>query len=875
MLAFLRRLFRTEAAPEPGSLVEQLWVADLSAPHAAGGRGAGDRAGRAVARGSRFLEVDEPSHSAFHREDGLALELKRPDLFAWTEAPFYREADFVLHGDFQFGADPPYAACGFLFRYQDEANFYSALVSTKGYLRLDVVFNGSPRSLVAWTELDASAAGGAAEERAAGGERATGAADERATGAEAAASAPDELGDFSLTVIARGSHISILVDEKWAAEAVDETFRQGHVAFAAQRFGGDRAAKLLLRSCMIDSRPVEVEAWYYRWNFYVEPEPRARFRLAQTYHAMGEFLAAAVQLRKIERRRALSPDELFLKAEVALRLELYDEAEAALDACLAAEPDRREALDEKVNLLYLQSRYAELKALLETVLPAMPDNARLAVLSGHARFALGDFIGAAKEYRRAADLDPEQALFRMNEARAWDQAKRRPEAADAYLAAARLFFREDADDDLALALHRLASLRPKSPEVKELRAKTLFRQGKKGEARKLLAELAAAGSQDSAVHYLLGLLLTEEGRRDEALARFERADELESEYALYAFRIAETRFLLGLDCRQAVERALELAPDDGWTLNLAGQAALARGELAEARRLLEAARAALPAAPEPAINLAELESQEGRLEEAIAALAAFPEDAACRNQAGNAYATAALRAEGEESALLVERAAKEYERACRLDGGRCEYQTNLAAAYMRLERYSEAETRIRAALDLGGEPRTYLLAGDLGAVYGDTVRAESAYRLGLELAPEDPSLLLALGRRYLIGRDLPKAQELGRRLEAADAQAASRFRTEIEEATTELLSCASCGRQWRVPKELPAQSGSSIRAMPPDDSPAGACPRCGKVYCIACRKDDLVDNRFTCPECGETLKLSDNRLRWLVREHLRLLRDRA
>jgi predicted RNA-binding Zn-ribbon protein involved in translation (DUF1610 family) len=57
--------------------------------------------------------------------------------------------------------------------------------------------------------------------------------------------------------------------------------------------------------------------------------------------------------------------------------------------------------------------------------------------------------------------------------------------------------------------------------------------------------------------------------------------------------------------------------------------------------------------------------------------------------------------------------------------------------------------------------------------------------------------------------------------------------------------------------------------MPPDESPAGACPRCGNIYCIACRKAELSDSRFTCPDCGEALKLSDNRLRYLVRESIK------
>lgn len=675
-------------------------------------------------------------------------------------------------------------------------------------------------------------------------------------------------------MIARGSHFTVLVDDAWAAETVDETFRLGHIAFAGQNYEDAGPAKMLLRSCLVDSRPVEVEAAYYRWNFYVEPDPLARFRLAGTYFAMGEQLAAAIQLRKIERRRPLGADELFLKAEVAIRLELLDEAHAALDSCLASDPGRREAVEEKANLLYLQSRYGELEAWLETILPSMADNARLADLSGHTRFALGDFEGAALEYKRAADLDPEQALFRMNEARAWDQAGRRGEAAEAYLFAARLFFRQEAEDDLALALHRLSALRPQSQEVRELRAKTLFRQGKKVEAGKLLTDLARKGSGDSAVHYLLGILEAESGKRAEALRRFEHAVELEPEYPLYAFRLAETRFLLGLDCRAALSRALELAPTDGWTLNLAGQAALARGDLAEARLRLENARSALPGAAEPAINLAELESREDRTEAAVAALAAFPDHAACRNEAGNAYAARAQRLEGEEAEGYLERAAREYERACRIDPDTSEYQTNLAAACMRLERYSEAEERIRRALDLGGEPRAYLVAGNLGAVYGDTVRAEAAYRLGLELAPEDPDLLAALGRRYLAGREFGKTEEMRRRLAAADPRAAASFAAEIEEATTETLSCASCGRGWKVPKSLSAQSGSNVRAMPPDDSPAGACPRCGKIYCIACRKSDLVDDRFTCPDCGEGLKLSDNRLRYLVREYLKRARNR-
>lgn len=849
MLEGIRRLFRKkESAPEPGSLVEELWLGSMTDP---------DK--------GRFLEAKEAGYSASYRpDDRLELCLERPGLFAWAEAPLYRHSDFVLEGEFQIEPSSPYSACGFLFRYQDEGNFYALLVSNRGYFRLDAVFNSTPRPLVAWTELP--------------GRESTTAVDE-----------------FSLRLIAHGGHFTVIVDEAWVAEAADESFDRGHLAFAGQRYedSSSEPARFSLLSCMVESRPIEVETWYFRWNYYIVPDPGARRRLAETFFAMGDSLAAAIQLHKIEGRRALDADELFLKAEASLRLGLQEEAEAALDACLALEPSRDDAAEEKANLLYLRGDYLELRELTAKMLPQKPDSARLYCLSGHARFNLGDFEGAALEYRSAADLalsgggEGEQALYRMNEARSWDQIGRKSEAAAAYLAAARLFSAQEADDDLELALGRLASLKPRDLEVKAIRAKALFRAGKKEEASKLLSELVAKGSEDSSVHYSLGLLAAEKGQGEKALELFKRALELEGEYPLYAFRYAERLFLLGRESGEAIERALRLCeaerdsgstegmtgPEgesvEGWTRNLAGQEALGRGDLAEARLQLEKARSALPGRPEPAINLADLESREGKTDLALELLAAFPEDAACRNQAGNVLAKAGR----------LEEACREYLRATVLDPDSADYWCNLAATYLELERYSDAEAAIRRALDLGSPPRALLLAGNLAMVYGELPRAEASYRLGLDAAKdsgEAPALLAALGRCYLGLVAASPTSAMASRLEstvtklvALDPEKGARLREEILAATTEALSCSGCGRIWRVPRDLPAQSASSIRGMPPDESPAGACPRCGKVFCIGCRKGELVENRFTCPDCGEALKLSDNKLRYLVREALR------
>jgi tetratricopeptide (TPR) repeat protein len=900
MLKFLRRLFRRAPdAPEPGSLVEELWL----------GEPTGEDEGR-------FVEIEEAGYAARYvsvpdEETGkgsgrLELRLDRANLFAWTEAPVYRYADFVLEGELAAPAGNPYSACGFLFRYQDEGDFYALLVSNKGFFRLDLVLSGKPRALIAWTELP----------------------DEiRSKWAEL----PARGQSFSLRVIARGEHLTIMIDDEWVAEAVDDSFDAGYVAFAAQRYAEGQApavemgtglekgtvleatagpgaapAVFELRSCMVESRAIEVESWYYRHNYYLVPGAPARRRLAETFFAMGENLPAAIQLRKLEKLRPLDADELFLKAEAALRLGLREEAEAALDACLALSPGHVDAVEEKANLLYLRGRYLELREALSPLLTAKRDNPRLLCLSGHARFNLGDFTGAAEDYGAAAGLEAEDsagaALGRMNEARAWDQAGKKKEAATAYLSAARLLAAQEADDDLELALGRLSALRPGSLEAKAIRAKTLYRRGKIEEAARLLAELVVKGAADSGSRYTLGLILAARGEGEKALEQFEAALGLEPEYALYAFRYAERLFLLEQAgksprgpgaARAAIARALELADDGdpqlGWILNLAGQEELSRDDLESARIHLEAARAALPTAPEIAINIADLESRLGGTERALAVLAPFQDLAACRNQAGNVYARAAeasaaigdsarpsgdsARPSGDSarpSDELLEAAAREYLAAARIEPYSAEYQANLAAAYIELERYADAEERLRKSLDLGGGIRALMLTGNLARIYGDLPRAEAAYRLALEAAPEDPALLAALGRTYLALRNYAKAEATAKKLDRADAGRAARLRAEILEATTEPLSCSGCGRAWRVPRDLPAQSSATIRAMPPDDSPAGSCPRCGKVYCIACRVGALsADKRFTCPDCGEALKLSDARLRYLVREGLR------
>ena len=138
--------------------------------------------------------------------------------------------------------------------------------------------------------------------------------------------------------------------------------------------------------------------------------------------------------------------------------------------------------------------------------------------SGNAEYGLGNWEKAVEAYRAAADLQPEMPLFAQNAARALEQAGRKDEAVQMYLRAARRLFAEEAFDELSLVMPRVRSLAPENPEVLALEAKMLYREGRTDEAFAILRRLEDEGSADSAVHYLLGIILTGRGARAEAPA---------------------------------------------------------------------------------------------------------------------------------------------------------------------------------------------------------------------------------------------------------------------------------------------------------------------------------------------------------------------
>lgn len=809
MIRLLRSLFEKPAPPPPpGSLAEFQWEPVL-----------------ADAGSAAFYIGGDGRYEARSTGEGLELELYKPSLFAWSQSEAYAFADAIVCARFSL---PETGAAGLILRMASDESFYFLSISREGAARMDLLFNGEPRTLVPWVPCPWLS-----------GKR-----------------------EIVLDLVMRGSRFIALANGRWAFEIDDDALAEGRIGFAA-RSGEADGAKATLRLLCVDSRPMEVELEYARLGRALRKDPNQRRRLAEALYAEGSYVPAAVQYGAIEEGSQARADDYLAKARCSIGLGLLDEALADLDRCLMLEPRHAEAKRERLNALYLAGRFSELRCGL--VAADGPSDPMLMNLLGHAHYNLGAWGEAAAAYARAAEGDPSVPLYRKNEARALEREGRKAEAAAAWLAAARGFFTAGNWDDASICSLRLRELRYDARALASLDARIAYGRGELKEAEAAFAKLAKKKSLDAPCAYLYGRMKAARGEAEGALALYRTAAAAEPETSLYRFRLAEALFLGGDGgYRSELDAALALAPDDGWILNLAGLAELGRDDEA-AEVFFRRAAAVIANEPEPLINLAEAMMRRGRAAEAAeilrGAAEAWPEAA---NQLGNALAASGRLAEaaeayGRAAALSAERRAGPEATAA--------YLGNRAAALIEAGDLSAAEGSLRRALELSpSDLRATMLMGDVAIELGDYVRGELAYRAALAVAPGDRDLLTRLARslkargRYADARAAAEALPHGPERDA--------LVEEIEAASRETLSCDGCGREWSCPRPLPPVPKSVLRGEPPDESPAGACQGCGAVLCVACAKHTLTDSRLLCPRCGERLKLDDDRLRFVARSFM-------
>jgi tetratricopeptide (TPR) repeat protein len=859
----------------PDKIAEEKWIADFSKPKTV-----------------RFDIKSESSYDAnlrkFDSRHCFALALKKNSCIAWVDAPDFYYRDLIIEAKLLIDNRGGYSAGGILFRKLDDRTYYSFLVSSKGFFRLDVVRNGMPFPLIGWTEVPDAAA--------------------------------DEIASchsVNFTIIAYGDNIIILIRDSWAAELKDSSIQEGSVSFAAASYeedvlpeagvsdklkaekstvrvsgnGIDSAllltpwaegsvnpyyAEIFLESLTIDSRFSEVSATYEKWKDSPSTDPMCHFHLAETFAAMNQPNAAMIQLKKsweIAGRRK-SQKELLLAGRLAWILKLYSEAETYISACFQANvnsPEGKEAITEMAKILYNGERFLELKKFCVQAVKLKPDDPILLNFRGHALWNLKEYKKAATVYDKAFKLDTKNGLVAKNAANVYEVMDMKTEALDRYLAACKAFLAEDNYADLGILVPKILMLGKTDSEAHGLVGKWAFGVEDWEMAEKEINTARALekknhASCDPALVFLEALLLIREGKRKQALPLLEEAVSLNKDYALFHFRLAETRFLLDNDpndpkLNAGLQAALDLDPKDGWINNFAAQINLEKGNLEAASEYIKKASSALGDEPAITMNRAVLLSRQGSVDDALKLLAIDGDDQGVfANCAGNILS----------EAKRFEEADTQYRKALSAAPDNVEFLSNRALCLIELGLYGEADALLTKIHNIAPSPSVLEQISYVAAKKGEYLRAESACRSALEMDPHHIPSLLSLGwtlanlrRTGELGEILAVLEglELPDNLKQSRADLAKRY----DEFINITISCNTCTRTWKVPKETEPVPGIRLMAMPPDDLPAGSCPACGKTWCIGCAKTGLDSTgRFLCKHCGIPLKLTNEGLKKLI-----------
>ncbi len=847
MFTFLKRFFKVtqEEILDPELIIEEYWQTDFHKPVS-----------------SRFSAEMGDAYSASLSREGLVLNFDKKNVYAWTVDPLYRYKDFVLEALLEFPENRkegrPRAlketkgeekandqtragtmAAGILFRYLSESTFYSVLISDHGMIRMDAVVNNTPIPVLGWTDTHMTVSQHQDNE-----------SEDTLT--------PYQVNHdvYSLRIIARGTSFTVILNDMWVAECQDDFIQAaGKIAFAGQNWGVKTEAKTILNAVALDSRPIEVETVYSRWNQYMRIPAEAHINLAKTWYAMGKYVPAIIELKRAWKNREPGTEELLLSGQVYLAQRLLPEAETQVRKALSLNESYEDASAELGGILYLQNRFLELDDLLKNLsAETINKSSFLSNLSGHLHHWKGAHLEAAQAYARAAALNPEQGLFVLHEGREWMASGKKDEAFTAWLEAARLFLANENYEDLAEVIPLLRSIDEADIRVQATIGKYLYATEQHEEALKYLSEAASKNSPDSAVWYLYGMILSARGSTEDAIAAFRKALELEGDYGLYHFRLAETLFFAGEECDKELKKALDTGADNGWVYNLAALKSIGEGISEEADRFILEARRLLPDEMSVLINYAEIQRLQGRLDEALPLLDG--DDADALRAGANLLVEAGRHEEAEDW----------YLRAIHRRPFDAELLTDRAANCLELDLLNEADDLLGRALDIKPSARIYQLISYLAGKKGEYARSEVALVQGLNEFPDNADLLYDLSAVYMSTNKMQKASDTVKRLlKIENSERTAALEGDIQENRTKTVECSICLRKWRVPKDIPAQGSLHLTAEPPDGLPAGTCPQCGDIYCIRCAKETLgEDGRFRCRKCKVPLKLIDQSIIYLL-----------
>ena len=556
---------------------------------------------------SPFDIKSESSYNSYLSNGSLELGLKKPNCIAWVDIPDQEYHDHIIEAKIRLDSLGGYASPGIIFRIEDEDSYYLALVSSKGYFRLDAVKGGSPKTLIAWTEIS------------------------------------DFDGvNINLNIVTYGTFIIFIVNGKWAGETNDDSISDGRLGFvlasyettspeaasyetASSEDGETKPAGANTYTCKawldylsVDARLKMIEESYKKWSNDSNINAEGRLRLAETFAVMGEHSRALEQINRAWKRRdeairsvsvsyteVRTKKELLLAAQMSFNLGQNSEAEKYIDAIIDQWPNTPEgklACSEKLRLLNDQKRFAELKVVILKHSNIIEKNIDYYTLLARCYWELKEYKDSAKAWDKAFKMKGENGVYAVNAANALALLGKREEALKRFFAAGKIFLKQDNQAELTAMMPKFISLDEKNWEVHALAGKWAFSiedydrcAAEFADSEKFRRALKPRPKADPALFYLWALVFNIKGKNKDAIRLLEKAVKLAPDYGLFRFKLAEMNLKSGIKDPKFVEElkyALELSGDDpeGNMANHAGNLLMEAGYEEDAKYFFDMAK---------------------------------------------------------------------------------------------------------------------------------------------------------------------------------------------------------------------------------------------------------------------------------------------
>ncbi|MCL2209409.1 MAG: tetratricopeptide repeat protein [Treponema sp.] len=483
---------------------------------------------------SPFDIKSESSYNAYLSNGSLLLELKKSNCISWIDIPEKEYGDHVIEAKIRLDSPEGYASTGVIFRLMDEDSCYMALVSNKGYFRLDAVKDGSPKALIAWTEV------------------------------------PDfSETNININIITYGADMVLIVNGKWAGCINDDTIQHGKPGFILASYddnGIQTEKECVCRAWLdyfsVDSRYNAVSEKYKTWTDDSNINADCRLRLAETFAVMGKSSDSLEQIKKAWKRRdeairsadvsyteVRTRKELLLASRMAFNTGQYSEANDYIDIILDQSPDSEEAktaFSEKIKTLNELDNFGELKEFILKHKNIAGKNVECLAVLGRCCWELGEYRESAEAWEKAFKTGNENGVYAVNAANAWEHAGKKENAVKLYIEAGKIFLRQDNKAELEVMMPRLQSLGHKNWEARALSGKWAYSienynhcEEELSAAEKLRCAVKPRPKADPALYYLWGLVLYLKGKLKTSVKMLEKAVRLAPDYELFSSKLKE------------------------------------------------------------------------------------------------------------------------------------------------------------------------------------------------------------------------------------------------------------------------------------------------------------------------------------------------